>query len=54
MRRKTKTNRDLLARIFPRLVTATHISSNSDWLIALFASVMIGQSNYFGFGSTTF
>ena len=26
---------------------------NSDWFIALFAPVVIGQSNYFGFGFTT-
>ena len=28
-------------------------ASHSDWLIALFTSVMIGQSNFFAFGSTT-
>ena len=28
-------------------------ASNFDWLIVLFASVAIGQSNYFGFGFTT-
>ena len=28
-------------------------ASISDWFIALFASVVIGQSNYFGFGFTT-
>ena len=27
--------------------------SNSDWSIALFTSVVIGQSNYFRFGFTT-
>ena len=27
--------------------------SNSDWLVVLFTSVVIGQSNYFGFGSMT-
>ena len=28
-------------------------ASNSDWLVVLFTSVVIGQSNYFGFGFTT-
>ena len=28
-------------------------ASNSDWLVVLFTSVAIGQSNYFGFGFTT-
>ena len=26
------------------------LALNSDWFIALFASVVIGKSNYFGFG----
>lgn len=29
------------------------ITSNSDWFIALFARVRIGQSNWFGFDFTT-
>ena len=29
------------------------ISRNSDWFMALFASVVIGRSSYFGFGFTT-
>ena len=29
------------------------IPSSSDWLIGLFTAVVIGQSNYFGFGFTT-
>ena len=49
-----KTNRVLLARVFARLMLVTCISLNSDWFIALFAPVMIGQSNYFGFGIKTF
>ena len=28
-------------------------SSNSDWLVVLFTSVAIGQSNYFSFDFTT-
>ena len=28
-------------------------ASNSDWLVVLFTSIAIGQSNYFGFGFTT-
>ena len=29
------------------------ISKNSDWFMALFASVVIGRSTYFGFGFST-
>ena len=29
------------------------LTSSSDWLIALFTTVVVGQSNYFGFGTTT-
>ena len=28
------------------------VASGSDWLIALFVSVVIGQNDYFGFGFT--
>ena len=28
-------------------------ASSSDWFIGLFTTVVIGQSNYFGFGFTT-
>ena len=39
---------------FSRASRRLHIfDSISDWFIALFASVVIGQSNYFGFGFTT-
>ena len=32
--------------------TVLHVfASNSDWSIALFTFVVIGRSNYFGFGS---
>ena len=41
------TNRELLARIFPRLVHRLHVvASNFDWLIALFVSVVILHSCY--------
>ena len=57
MESQTKSNRDFLARVFPRLapVTCTVFASISDWFIALFSSAVIGQSNhvYFGFGFTT-
>ena len=46
---QTQTNCDLLARVFPRLPRRV-LASNSDWFIALFTSVLIGQSNYFDFG----
>ena len=45
---KTKTNRDLLAHVFPRLTPGTCISfASSDWL--LFTPVVIGRNNYFVF-----
>ena len=47
MRSKTNTNRNLHGRIFPRF------ASYSDWSIALFVSVVIGQSNCFCLGFTT-
>ena len=38
---------------FSRAWRLSHVFAlNSDWFIALFASVMIGQSNYLGFGFT--
>ena len=42
------------ARIFPRNEPdiCTVIASYSDWFIALFVSVVIGRSNYFGSGFT--
>ena len=50
---KTKTNRALLERV-SRAWRRLHVfASISDWFITLFASVVIGQSNYFGFGFTT-
>ena len=39
IRSETKTNRDLIARVF---------ALSSDWLIVLFVSAVIGQSIYFG------
>ena len=47
---RTKTTRALLERVFPRWapVTSTLIGS-----YALLASVVIGQTNYFGFSFTT-
>ena len=48
---QTETNRVFAARVFQRL--APVFASNSDWLVVLFTSVAIGQSNYFGFGVTT-
>ena len=50
IRSKTKSKRHLpqLERVFPHLVV-----SSSDWFIGLSASVVIGQSNYFGFRFTT-
>ena len=53
---QTKTNRDLLKRVFSRLIHAIYISLPrmiSDWFIVLFTCAMNGQGNYFGFGFTT-
>ena len=46
-RGKTKTNRTMYVLFFPRF---ERVTSNCDWFIALPASVVIGQSNCFGFG----
>ena len=46
---KTKANRVLLARVFTLHVFAL----SSDWVIGLSAFLVIGQSNYFGFGFPT-
>ena len=52
IRSKTKTNRVLPARVFPRL--APHVFAlSSDWFIGLSASLVIDRSNYFGFCFTT-
>ena len=50
-RSSTKTNSTLYARFFSLFgqVTVHCIARNSDWFITLFASVVIGQSNYFWF-----
>ena len=53
---QTKTNRVLVASGFFRACRRLHVfASNFDWLIVLFISDMIIQSNYFGsgFGFTT-
>ena len=40
--------------VFSRAWRRLHVfASNSDWFIAPFTSVEIGQNNYFGFGFTT-
>ena len=51
MRCKTKTIRASLAGISPRLGDV--FALNSDWFIVLFASAVIGRSNYFSFGFST-
>ena len=43
LRRKTKTNRDLLARFFPHLCILHGIATNFDWLIALSALAVIKE-----------
>jgi len=51
MRSKTKTN---CTPDFSRALSELHvIARNCDWFIALFAPVVIGRSNCFGFGFST-
>ena len=53
--KKQSQNQSCLARTrFPALDAGymTVFASSSDWFIALFTPVVIGQSNYFGFGFT--
>ena len=45
MRNKTKTNRTLYERCFPRFEKGTGNCWNSDWFIALFASVLTPYSD---------
>ena len=50
---QTKTSCVSAARV-SRAWRPLHVfATNSDWLVVLFSSVAIGQSNYFGFGFTT-
>ena len=53
MRSKTKTIRTMYTSFFPRFEELQVIARNSDWFIALFAPVVIGRSNCFGFGFST-
>ena len=59
IRNKTKTNRELrahISRAWRRLhvfASSSDSESDSDWFIGLFTTVVIGQSNNFGFGITT-
>ena len=44
----------LCTRDFPRGLSELHvIARNFDWFIALSAPLVIGRSNYFGFGFST-
>ena len=53
IRSKTKTNRDLPARVSHAWRRLHVFALSSDWFIGLFTTVVIGQSNYFGFGFAT-
>ena len=58
MRSKGKTNRTLYARFFPcfehvLLSKLQFVARDSDWLIAQFAPVVIGRSNYLVIGFST-
>ena len=51
-KRKTKTNRDLHVRFFPRF-EQMEFPTNLDWFIVLFAPAVVGRSNNFGICFTT-
>ena len=53
--RKQNQNQSHIVRgnFFRALSKLQVIARNSDWFIALFAPVVIGRSNNFGFGFTT-
>ena len=53
IRSETKTNRDLPVRVFSPWRRLHVFASSSDGFIGLFTTVVIGQSNNFGFGFTT-
>lgn len=53
IRCKTKTNRDLVSRVFPRLTPVAWILFEYDWLIMLFTFSVIGHRKCFAFGFTT-
>ena len=53
IRNKTKTNRDLLAPVFPCWHGQHVFALSSDWFVGLYTTVVTGQSSYFGFGFTT-
>ena len=53
MRSKAKTNLTMYAWFFRALSELHVIARNFDWFIALSAPVVIGRSNYFGFGFST-
>ena len=50
---KTKTNRTIYACISRASSEFQVIARNFDWFMALFVPVVIGQSDYFGFGFST-
>ena len=50
---QTRTNRVFVTLVFLRLARLHLFTLNAAWLVVLFTSVAIGQSNYFGFGFTT-
>ena len=51
MKGKSKTNRIFCVRFSRSLNKLQVIARNCDWFIALFAPVVIGRSNYFGFST---
>jgi len=53
MRSKTRTNRACMRDFSRALSKFQIIARNCDWLIEVFAPVVIGWSNCFGFGFST-
>ena len=42
--------KSLVAHVYPRFALATVFTLSFDWFVTLSVSLMIGQSDYFGFG----
>ena len=53
IRSKTQPNRDLLVTVFRAWLRLHVFTSSCVWFIGLSVSLVIGQSDYFGFGFTT-
>ena len=53
IRCKTKTNSDLVVRVFRALDSLAVFTLSSHWLSKIFCFLLIGRCDYFGFGFMT-